>query len=209
MGGDGAPPKIVQPRRPSGPTTISENIWQQLLPNINLRTLYRCQTVFKECNRAVGRALVWRPLIARDLGLLPSFITNLKLYYLREMNFGVPLPYYRLKGDRPELYNRGGQHLDAEEELALYVSPLLVIKQGNIVKMERQWSEPKQLPKRITIKRWVTAGGFDRHSRVDTPFLLSTEGELYSTDGSIKTLEPSIPPKEVIRNINVSWKNYP
>ena len=77
---------------------------------------------------------MWRPLIARDLGLLPHFVHNLKLYYLREMRFGVPLPMYHLKGDQPELYNRHELHLKPEKELSLYVSSYVTIKQGNIVR---------------------------------------------------------------------------
>ena len=56
--------------------------------------MYRCLLLYKSCNRAISHNLVWPLLIARDLGPVPSFVRNMKLYYLRAMNFGVPLSLY-------------------------------------------------------------------------------------------------------------------
>src|SRR5579864_368134 len=54
---------------------IGESLWHILLRQLNLRTLYRCMLLYRECHRAVSRNLLWRWLIERDLGLVPLFVT--------------------------------------------------------------------------------------------------------------------------------------
>lgn len=93
----------VQQRRtveePSIQIRVHEGLWQVLLPKLQLRTLYRMILMYKEAHRVLNNTF-WRNLIVRDLGVVPDFIDEYRLYYLKQMHFGVPLTLYGLDEER-------------------------------------------------------------------------------------------------------------
>lgn len=74
---------------------LHEGLWQVLFTKLQLRTLYRLLFLSHQLNGYINKNLFWRELIVRDLGLVPLYTTNYKLYYLKQMKFGVPLTMYR------------------------------------------------------------------------------------------------------------------
>ena len=164
----------------TGSLHVSEQSWQILLPQLNLRTMYRCLLLYRECNRAVGRNLIWPLLITRELGPIPSFTRNMKLYYLRGMNFGVPLNLYAWD-----------ESLPLEEQFREIATGVILIAdeapryvRGNIIQ------PGVVLPYNVTIRKIFPA--------LMNSMYLSTEGQLYDQRGMITTTVGALPLGEVI-----------
>ena len=170
------------------PKKDAERNWPILLPRLNLRTLYRCLLLYKECNRAVGGNLVWQQLIARDLGIVPTFIRDLKLYYLRAMNFDLPLTLYVYEPDESLPPKQIFHEVARDVLLADRGAPRCV--RGNIIQPNTV------LPYNVTIRKIFPSILRDR-----SPKYLSTEGQFYNREGRIVTLFPELPPGEMITDI--------
>ena len=175
---------------------LSEQNWHALLPHLNLRTMYRCLLLYRECNRAVGRNLIWPQLVARDLGLVPSFIRNMKLYYLRGMNFGVPLSLYTWERTndltkKPLPPNEQFREVDTNVMLAVQYTPYY--SKGNVIKPNII------LPYNVTIRKiFWTWTSWDSASKY-----LSTDGRFYEEDGTLARPPIELPPGEVVTDMKI------
>ena len=196
---------------------IEEARWHQLLRQLNLRTLYRCMLLFKVCNKVLNRNLVWPHLVARDLAPVPEFTVNLKLYYLRAMNFSVPSTEYLLRDlvfmidqecRRSSSIDRSLVSINRED--VLMRGELFVLSRGNTL---TSITDPllndeytSRLPTTTTIKRVVRneVGLFS-----DNKYLLSTDGELFDLRGERCHFACSLPNGEVIADVECPYRcNY-
>lgn len=141
----------------------SEEVWYNILPRLNLRTLYRCMLLYHNCHRATKHNPIWSHLIRRDLGVVPSFVGNLRFYYLRQMNFGVPLNLYTWKPGESTVRL-------IDKDVILSKGKTSIYKGNRIGGVALPWS--------VTIRNIILD---KRNTRSDQ--LLSTEGELFDDEG--------------------------
>lgn len=80
-------------------TFVHSGLWQVLLRHLELRTAYRLIMINRESRKVIGVPF-WRDRIARDLGIVPDFVKNYKLYYLKQTHFGIPLEMYRVENGK-------------------------------------------------------------------------------------------------------------
>lgn len=73
----------------------NDNLWLLLLSHCQLRTIYRLLFLSHQLHRVVYFPLLWINLIIRDVGVVPDFIMNHRLYLLRQLKFQLPLSLYR------------------------------------------------------------------------------------------------------------------
>lgn len=141
-----------------------------MIKHCQLQTIYRLSRINKFIFRLTTNNLFWRDLIVRDFGIVPNFINNYKLYYLKELHYGVPLYLYQLVDDKAEKWKREVIYVDGE----------LAVADNHLVRLfnRRKFSDRLELTGR-TIKRIV----FDRYyfpSGVSTTtyYLLFTDGRI-------------------------------
>ena len=189
-----------------------ESRWHVLLHHLNLRTLYRCSMLYRSCHLAIDRNLVWRQLIERDLGVVPSFVGNMKLYYLRGMNFGVPLTEYEWSEGRVHSIGdnvvMAGGWSDASYQL----------KTGNVLHFTNSsssktlsseapnpiggssWRTTVHIPWNVTIREITLfpAAHYQPHA---SPYLFTTDGRFIDLFGKTNELPFSLPIGEVVSTV--------
>ena len=163
--------------------------WYHVLRQLNLRTLHRCLLLFRPCYRSMCQNPIWSDLVVRDLGLVPRFAINMKLYYLRAMNFGVPLTEYEV-----DLRTKDRMVVLGSTEGVLMSLGEFIIKRGNLIVDRMDRTQVEALPWNVTIKKLT----FDRNvDVVGLTHLLATDGCLYGFDGH-RHNRPSLPRGEVM-----------
>lgn len=134
----------------------------------------------------------WTRLIRRDLGVVPCFAVNMKLYYLQGMNFGVPLTVYRLD----ELDRR--QSVVELDQGVVFLDRYFAVYNTKIINTATQRSTELTLVGR-SIKKTVFYSG--------RWCLLITDGELLGLAGD-KLPAPHLPENETITDIITFEQDY-
>jgi len=151
--------------------TVHEGLNHLLLPRLQLRTLYRLIFFNKRVHEIVDNKYFWRKLIERDVGVVPDFIANtlsqLRLYYLKKMNFNVPLTIYGLD-DQDEVFEQEHNVVFSNENVIIYNNNTLL----NLI--------TNKLSRLDLIGRSIKA----TIRQDEEEYLLSTDGRLYDYEGN-------------------------
>lgn len=185
-------------------------LWAQLLPKLQLRTIYRLLILNKEVNLVFSRENLWKMLITRDLGIIPDYITNYKWYYLKQMRFNVPLSLYTI--DKNNIVTVDTRVLDSEEEYELY-SDRIVKKIRDKEKITES-SAQLRLGGTSIVRSGRCLGeilSYDVWSRPHFSHpagkvLITTDGRLYDYSGRL-VVGPKLPDGEIIKYINHEYHN--
>lgn len=172
----------------------NEGIWSWLLQYLQLRTLYRVILLYQEANKAISRGLIWTALIRRDLGLVPDWAKDRKLYYLREMHFGVPLNVYSW---------------NAQKDEELHIIDLRVLAENKEFTLHENKIYDKELNKVSNINLRDTSY---RRSVIyqGKTYIITTGGQLLDLTGKIADIPPwRLPLGEVICDITTTIYGTP
>jgi hypothetical protein len=69
---------------------IIQDVLGLILNKLHISTTYRLYHLINVVRKIVNSQIFWKQLIERDLGVVPSFKVDFKLYYLRAMKFPIP-----------------------------------------------------------------------------------------------------------------------
>lgn len=137
---------------------LHNDLWRLLLLRLQLRTIYRLLFLRKEFFTMLMNKFFWRELVVRDLGPIPEFNNDYRMYYLKQMHFVVPLNLYKIPMREslrsPELLQRLMYPvLLFDEKYKLQIEP-------NGVTLDSMSSNVVHRPNLVgkTVKKWFDLG---------------------------------------------------
>jgi len=198
-----SPKKLSPKREPLTPEKkqqpeeqqLHDGLLHQLLPRLQLRTLYRLHFFNKKVREIVDNKYFWMKLIERDVGVVPDFIANtssqLRLYYLKKMNFNVPLTIYGLN-ELDEVIEKANNVVFSDKEVIIYNNNTIYNLTNN------QLSQVDLIGRSIKERRY---NNWSKENNLSKRCLLSTDGRLYNYEGNELEKPLGLPSNEIITDI--------